>query len=125
MNEQTKTHIKHASEIAELTQKYKERLNMCDLLHKHIGDLNKKIIDLKIQMTVASECHESRLKDMRDKDIIIDQLKATLMDVWERLKSDSSSKYLTIETRIYADKIIDVLQCQYYENLGSYFNDND
>lgn len=104
MNEQTKTHIEHAAEIQAL---------------------NKQIRDLKIQMTVASECHDSRIKDLRDRDIKIEQLETTINDVFDYLKSDSNSPYVSFDTRVYAHKIIDVLQNQYYENLGSYFNDND
>jgi hypothetical protein len=104
MNEQTKTHIEHAAEIEAL---------------------NKQIRDLKVRMSVASDCHDSRIKDLNDRDVKIQQLETTINDVLQYLKIDSNSQYLDFQTRIYADKIIDLLLIQYRQNTGTYLNDND
>jgi hypothetical protein len=104
MNEQTKTHIEHAEQIEAL---------------------NKQIRDLKTQMSVANECHDSRIKDLSDRDVKIEQLETTINDVLQYLKIDSNSQYLDFQTRIYADKIIDLLFVQYYENTGTDLIKND
>jgi hypothetical protein len=104
MNEQTKTHIEHAEQIEAL---------------------NKQIRDLKIRMAVANECHDLRIKDLSDRDVKIQQLETTINDVLQYLKIDSNSPYLDFETRIYCDKIIDLLFVQYYENTGTDLIKND
>lgn len=104
MNEQTKTHIEHAAEIEAL---------------------NKQIRDLKVRMSVANECHDLRINYLVDRDVKIEQLETTINDVLQYLKIDSNSQYLDFQTRIYADKIIDLLLVQYRQNTGTYLNDND
>jgi hypothetical protein len=104
MNEQTKTHIEHAEQIEAL---------------------NKQISDLKTRMSVANECHDLRIKDLSDRDVKIQQLETTINDVLQYLKIDSNSQYIDFQTRIYADKIIDLLLVQYRQNTGTYLNDND
>lgn len=104
MNEQTKTHIEHAAEIEAL---------------------NKQIRDLKTRMAVANECHDLRINYLVDRDVKIEQLETTINDVLQYLKIDSNSPYLDFETRIYCDKIIDLLFVQYYENTGTDLIKND
>jgi hypothetical protein len=125
MNEQTKTHIEHAEQIAKITAQFKEREFMCELLHEHINKLNKEISDLKIQKQVASECHDSRLKDLSDRDILITQLQTTIYDILDRLKSDSKSTFCSATTRKYADEMFDLIEYQYFENTGKNLTDND
>lgn len=132
MNEQTKTQLAHMSEITvlkdqinELQGKYDERRNMCRLYYEHCNDLNKQISDLKTQMTVASECHDSRIKDLSDRDILITQLQTTIYDILDRLKSDSKSKFCSATTRKYADSMFDLIEYQYFENTGKNLTDND
>lgn len=125
MNEQTKTHIEHAEQIAKITAQYEERRFMCELLHDHISKLIKKIDDLKIQNKVASELHDLRLKDLSDRDILITQLQTTIYDILDRLKSDSKSTFCSATTRKYADEMFDLIEYQYFENTGKNLTDND
>jgi hypothetical protein len=125
MNEQTKTHLEHAKQIAKITAQFKEREFMCDLLHDHIIKLNKKINDLTVQKQVASECHDLRLKDLSDRDILITQLQTTIYDILDRLKSDSKSTFCSSTTRNYADEMFDLIEYQYFENTGKNLTDND
>ena len=125
MNEQTKTHIEHSEQIAKITAQFKEREFMCDLLHEHINKLNKKISDLEIQKKVANQCHDLRLKDLSDRDILITQLQTTIYDILDRLKSDSKSTFCSATTRKYADEMFDLIEYQYFENTGKNLTDND
>ena len=125
MNEQTKTYIEHSEQIAKITAQFKEREFMCDLLHEHINELNKKISDLAIQKKVASECHDLRLKDLSNRDILITQLQTTIYDILDRLKSDSKSPFCSATTRKYADEMFDLIEYQYFENTGKNLTDND
>jgi hypothetical protein len=132
MNEQTKTHIEHSAEIADLKKQnnelycqYMERVNMNELLHKHIGQLGKQIMDLEIRMKVASDCHDLRINHIENRDVKIEQLESTINDVIQYLKIDSNSQYIDFQTRIYCSKIIELFNHQYHENTGTYLNDND
>jgi hypothetical protein len=123
MNEQTKTHLEHAEQIAKITAQFEERKFMCDLLHEHINKLNKKICDLEIQKKVANELHDIRLKNIDNANIIISQLTNTFKDIIERLEHDYNTTNNEI-LRQYLSRIIDAAHAIYFENTGIYQNND-
>jgi hypothetical protein len=120
MNEQTKTHLEHAEQIAKITAQFEERKFMCDLLHDHINKLNREIEILKTQKQVASECHDSRIKSLRNADIKICQLTATFKDIIERLEYDQDTTN-NESLREYLEVTLDAAHAIYFQHNGVYF----